>query len=296
MKPHLSISGQVQKLIDRNLVVDEPELLEKTLLDTNYYRLSGYLRPFQISPGKGGDDNFKPGTTFEEVFRTYELDTQLRAALWNLIAPIEVVVRARFAYYVSCRLGPDGYAAEKNYKSADVFSQVIGPIDDDINQSKEVFIKHHNESYQGEEIPVWAAFEVVSFGNLIRALNGLKSADIRRDLAAGLNLHPDFLTGALKHLSYVRNICAHHARLWNRTPTVKMPHLTAVNHPLYKRFQKTNLASTAQTLMLVTYLHKRIYPNLSSSGELIETLTPYEDLSFSMGFVSAEVIKELECA
>ncbi len=41
-------------------------------------------------------------------------------------------------------------------------------------------------------------------------------------MARPFNLDESVLTSFTHHMSHVRNICAHHGRLWNRRFTVKM--------------------------------------------------------------------------
>ena len=62
-KPPLSFEEQAALLIKRGLIADK-SLLVSRLKNVNYYRLSGYLYPYRQA-----NDNFKPGTTFEQVWR-----------------------------------------------------------------------------------------------------------------------------------------------------------------------------------------------------------------------------------
>ncbi len=78
-KPPLSFEEQADHLIQRGLVVDKSLFVDR-LKNVNYYRLSGYLYPYRQA-----DDTFKPGTTFERVWRHYTFDRRLRLIVMDAI-------------------------------------------------------------------------------------------------------------------------------------------------------------------------------------------------------------------
>ena len=63
--------------------------------------------------------------------------------------------------------------------------------------------------------------EILSFGTLSRIYKELKSNDAKKAVAEYFGLSPKVFASWLENLSYVRNLCAHHSRLWNRTLTKK---------------------------------------------------------------------------
>jgi abortive infection bacteriophage resistance protein len=62
--------------------------------------------------------------------------------------------------------------------------------------------------------------EVMSLGSLSRLVRGLKSDD-KRAVAVRFQLHPKRLENWMHVLTYVRNVCAHHSRLWNRELAIR---------------------------------------------------------------------------
>jgi abortive infection bacteriophage resistance protein len=58
--------------------------------------------------------------------------------------------------------------------------------------------------------------EILTFGQLSRWYANLKHRTDRNLIARQYDLDESNLTSFLHHLSIVRNLCAHHARLWNR--------------------------------------------------------------------------------
>ena len=62
--------------------------------------------------------------------------------------------------------------------------------------------------------------EVMSLGSLSFCYTGLKSQD-KRQIARQFDVHHKRLKDWLHTLTYVRNICAHQSRLWNRELAIK---------------------------------------------------------------------------
>ena len=100
VKPALTYGEQLTLMESRGLVVpDEPAAL-RLLAEANYYRLRGYWLTLE------SDGRFRAGTTFDDVWDIYTLDSGLRLWLWAAIAPIEIKLRTSFSYHVGRALGP----------------------------------------------------------------------------------------------------------------------------------------------------------------------------------------------
>ena len=72
---------------------------------------------------------------------------------------------------------------------------------------------------------IWKVSEVISFGLLSKLYSNLKPMPTRRGIAKTYFLDHKVFASWLHHLTYIRNLCAHHSRLWNRefTNTPKQP-------------------------------------------------------------------------
>lgn len=82
-KVPLTFEEQADLLISRGLQAERDFLIFR-LKSVNYYRIAGYLYPFRMSDGK-----FKPGTTFEMVWRRYTFDRRLRFLLLDAIERVK---------------------------------------------------------------------------------------------------------------------------------------------------------------------------------------------------------------
>ena len=88
-------------------------------------------------------------------------------------------------------------------------------------RSTEVFIGHYRSKYTSEaDLPVWMATELISFGALSKMYEHLRSS-LRKKIAREFNQPQPVFVSWLHALAAIRNVCAHHSRLWNRELAVK---------------------------------------------------------------------------
>lgn len=203
-------------------VADEPCALH-CLEHHNYYRISAYR--FVLTE-LDNPDQFLPGTTFEQLWGLYCFDRQLRLLVMEAVKRLEISVRSHWAYVLAHARGPQGYEDASNFHDVQRHTKALSALDNEIARSHEVFLNHFQSKYGMPRPPVWAACEVMSFGLLSRFYENYKRISDRKKIARSLDLFPETLKSLLEHATYVRNLCAHHSRLWNRrfTITLALPH------------------------------------------------------------------------
>jgi abortive infection bacteriophage resistance protein len=77
-------------------------------------------------------------------------------------------------------------------------------------------------------------------------------------------------------LNYIRNICAHHSRLWNRNLTVQLApkHLTAIRKLVHLRASSpSTTARLFSALCVLDYLMTSIDPAHTWTGAVCELIT-----------------------
>jgi abortive infection bacteriophage resistance protein len=181
----------------------------------NYYRLSGYLYPFRRTES----DAFMEGETLSVVWRRYCFDRRLRVLVLDAIGRVEVAVRTQLVFHFAHQYGPFGHCSEENLPKLKV-EQYIGFRENlltETSRSKEAFKTHFKEKYGDEHrnLPIWMVCELMSVGSLLTFFKGTED-EIQRKVAQHFGLADKLLVSWLQSLYAVRNICAHHARLWNR--------------------------------------------------------------------------------
>lgn len=221
-KPALSFEQQLDLLDSRGMLIANRDRALFYLSHLNYYRLEAYWLPYEVSRDP---HQFRDGTTFDRVLDQYLFDRELRLLVLDAIERIEVSFRTQWAYHISRRYGAHGYLInKKSVRSHEGrFKKCIADLKEEIQRSDEVFIKHYRDSYDEELPPAWVSCEVMSLGLLSRFYSNLRSYQVRRAISATYQFDEGFLEGFMEHLTYIRNVCAHHARLWNRHLTKKMP-------------------------------------------------------------------------
>src|SRR4030042_5685904 len=103
-KPALDYAGQLKQLKDRGLIVENDAKALHLLEYISYFRLSGYWYPMLASPKS--DKIFKPESRFNNVFKLYCFDRELRKLVSGELEKIEIAVRAKMIYVLSHSNGP----------------------------------------------------------------------------------------------------------------------------------------------------------------------------------------------
>lgn len=225
-KPWKSYQEQLEQLIDRGLIVTDTDKALHYLERIGYYRLSGYWHPFRE---RNGDcrvvlDTFKAGTRFQDAVELYVFDKKLRLLVLDALERIEIALRVDISHTLGEK---DPFAHIKPGFLSDNFSrqidtrtgltkhqQWLNKHDGLVNRSKEEFIKHNKEKY-GLSLPVWIACEIWDFGTLSKLFSGMKPED-KNAIASKYGVsNGRIFESWLRSLNYLRNVCAHHSRLWN---------------------------------------------------------------------------------
>jgi abortive infection bacteriophage resistance protein len=280
-KPPLSYNEQADLMISRGLICDHDKLAEH-LKDVNYYRLSGYSYTFLDKDG-----NFHPGTHFEAIWNTYTFDRRFRLIVFDAIERFEVYVRTQLAYELSHAQGAFGFLTRENLpdlKDAG-YDLFISKAKLAYKLSRDRFITHFKKTYgdNHELPPYWILVEIIDFGQMYRLYQGAPK-EIKKIIADGLSLTPAVLDSWLKTLNVVRNICAHHSRLWNRMLGVKplIPKKDA-------RWQNPIAVSNDRifaVLTILSYLLNIIAPDSSWQKRLLGLFDEYPTVpKRQMGFV-----------
>jgi len=258
-KPPLNFNQQAQLLISRGLVADEGEL-EAFLSHVNYYRFTGYLYPFRLP----NTNNYQPGTTFEQIQNIYLFDTELRLLSLASFEDIEIsLLRTQMVEKFTLACGPFCYSDYNNFHpslSAANHQEILNTIQHNIDRSNEEFVDLYRNKYTSEpHFPFWMAVEAITFGQLSIIYRYLPS-HVQVPMAKQLNLHSRDLVSWLHTLSTIRNICAHHSRLWNRILPVKPTIPLRKHHPEFYTPSRISNDSYFVVLAITKYLLDVISP------------------------------------
>lgn len=221
-KPWLSTEQQIELMQSRGLIISDIQAAETSLKKFGYYRLSGYsyvLREsYFISKEENKLNSFKKGASFDYVIQLYEFDKRLRLLLLDAIERIEISLRSSISYHLGQR-DPKFYDKPGNFKKecrCKGYLFWLEKLNKKIKESKEDCILHYLRFYGEDNIPVWVICQTWDFGQaswLLQLLNSEWVEIVSQQY--GFKGAPAFLSW-LKCFNELRNICAHHSRLWNR--------------------------------------------------------------------------------
>jgi abortive infection bacteriophage resistance protein len=283
IKPAITISQQVALLQSRGLIIKDKAQAEHYLSHISYYRLRAYTYPFQDN--SGGNHLFRTGTTLDIVLDVYRFDRKLKILLFDAIERIEIAFRTQIIYHCSCVQGSHFFEKGNLFRNSNNFRKDLDSLDKELARSTEEFIKHYKSKYTSPvRPPAWMSLEVISIGVLSKIYENLKNSLEKRAIAAHFGVDRVVLESWMHSLSHVRNICAHHGRLWNRT-LKQIPKL-----PTNPQFQWLNSNNINQnrlfaTLSISLYLLNIIAPGHSFKVGLKNLLLQFPSIPIrNMGF------------
>ena len=261
MKEWKSIDEQLGILQSRGMQISDSTKAKDILQRVGYYRLSGYSYPFR---DKNSDDSLKDhfvsDTHLSDIFDLYVFDKRLRLLSLDALERIEVTMRVNVSYELGklnrkAHIEPDCFNKGKRKDFNDWQRQYKR-----LKRRSEhrAFVKHNLRDYK--ELPIWVAAEIFDFGTLSRLFEIMRRPE--RDLIAikhnidGGNI----LEQWLKSLNYVRNVSAHHERLWNNNIMDHSSMPRDLNNVHLMNIAKTSQYRIFRYLCIMQYLLKTICP------------------------------------
>ena len=295
-KPALTIPDLAKRWLNRGLAIADPAEAQHYLQFIGYYRLSAYALPLQdkSAPSSGVIDKpFKSGVAFTDILNLYRFDRELRLLFMDAIERIEVALRNCIVSEMSLRHGPHWFMDARHFKAnAPRFKhdRLLDRIDQELqiqNGAKspskphhEVFINHYYSTYTDPCLPpAWMVAETLTLGAWSMIFENLRDTNERKLISQPLQTDEQVLRNWLHALTYLRNLCAHHSRLWNRQFVIKP--MIAKRHA---KFLKSNDRCYAMAIVVEDLL-RIVAPGTSWAIRLRELLAnhPFVD-PVAMGF------------
>ena len=239
LKPFKTYEEQVEHLKSvHGLIISDEKWAVGILSKVNYYRLSAYGISLRDPKNK---DKYRPGTALVDLKGLYNFDAFFRTILFLPISEIEVQFRTKVAYQLGKKYGPEGYKDPTNFKSTinrktqkTRHQEFLDKLNEEIDRQQNLpCVKHHKNKYGGH-FPIWAAIELLSFGNVASLYSIMKSSD-QREVAKEFKTDAYHLHSWMLALVEIRNICAHSNRVYNM-PLKQPPKLYAE----HSKYGKTN--------------------------------------------------------
>jgi abortive infection bacteriophage resistance protein len=201
----------------------------------------------------------------------------------DAIERIEIAVRALIVNSVSENNGPHWYLKRSVFGVDCAHEAILDDIRHQIRHdepnSRDIHIRHYYDKYSDPEMPpCWMVFESVSFGTVSKIYKNLCPAAFM-PIAKYFGLSHNVLASWLHSISYVRNICADHSRLWNIECRVKPMEANS-----FRIYMTPNNRLYAQ-LVIMNIILRKISPGNSWVEKVKSLLAEHPEISISeMGF------------
>lgn len=235
-KPFRTIDDQVSILRRRGMLVGDDAGI--VLAREGYYSIiNGYKDPFidKHASAVAGEDSFKHGTTFDEVYLVYDFDRRLRITMFKYFSIAEATLKTACAYQFSKAHANESepYLDRSNYRQDLRYSDWIDDLISDFETAlgrnphkrpkRKAYLEHYRNKY--DEVPLWVLLRYMTLGQAFKFYD-FQNESMRNsiakhfsDLYAKTHCKPIRISErrlrlAYDHIKDFRNICAHDERLY----------------------------------------------------------------------------------
>ena len=283
-KPFKTNEALLDLLKSRKLIIKNESYALLKLKHIGYYRLSAYFLPLQYPKDSELKNIFLPDVTFEDILDLYYFDTKLRRLIFEAIERIEIYFRTQIAHSHASVYGTFGYLDRETLKcTQEFFDQLQESINKEKERSKETFITHFKKKYNTTDLPIWVVVEVISMSTLSKLYASLKTQQQQEIVKPFDKISKDVLHNWFHALTVVRNICAHHARLWNKTLGIKFE--VPRKQEDFKKIKNSN-DKVFFALSVIVFILDSIGEELSFKEQINTLLMEYPKVDIkAMGFV-----------
>ena len=284
-KDSRTITEQIALLKTRGMLIKNEQAAALCLGYISYFRLKGYWWDMQTDKI---NHVFAPNSYFEDVIARYNFDRQLRLILFDAIELIEIALRTKLIYHLSQAYGGLWYLNDSLVMDKTKYQDYLLDLQNEFARNGENFSKDFRTKYPNENPDAWIIFEVATFGTLSKIYGNLKPQIPQKSLIAhefGLNSVSD-LSSWFAAISYLRNLIAHHSRLFGRD-ILKRPILPKKPRNQWLKFGLTPVQEKKPFVVISTmiYLCNAINPNNEIKNKLLALLNSNPNIPiYKLGF------------
>lgn len=301
---------QINILKTKGLIIPKSQANIRILQRGNYYNIINGYKDLFID-NSASTEQFKSGTTFEEIVALCYFDKKLRKVMFERLLYLETSIKSILSYKFSEKYGSDNYLLFTNFNSfsgvnvkkatrnrrAEQINAIIAKMQNVIAESisKKDYVNHYILDYG--YVPFWVLVNAVSFGTISRFYGLMKETD-QADIAREFSVNYEDFEEYIKIMAYFRNLCAHNERIYNAKepltsiPDTKYHSILGIpktrNRYIYGKNDLFSLVITFKVL-LSNKEYSLLKREISSAiDELVSKLTTItrDDILQSMGFPS----------
>ena len=252
----LPIEGIIEMLEQQGLTIEDKAAAIHTLQNISYSRFKAYLVPLME---ERSTHKFRAGATFGQAYAYYGFDRRLRELVFHEMEKVEISIRTHLAYALNGSENGYWFTNPDHFRNKSSHKFLLSGIKREVERSDVDAIRSFRAKYSNEFPPSWLTLEATSMGTLCMIYEEMKPGPIKDRVAAYYGVDSHTFNSWLRHIVYIRNICAHHGRLWNHTLTVcaKIPENPRNPFPKVKPSMTSNVY---YTLCVIQYLQNTVKP------------------------------------
>ncbi len=177
-KPFKTFTNQIQILISRNLIITDPEEVERILCKENYYYVINGYKDIFLDKRQVNNELYERTTKFEHLYGLFCFDRELKSLLLRKLLKFENNIKTKTAYYFSESFPTSlDYFNINNYdfkdsnsginiKKAKAVTKLISNMSRVIQNGigKKGTIEHYINNYG--YVPLWVLVKQMSFGEI----------------------------------------------------------------------------------------------------------------------------------
>lgn len=218
-----TIEEQILRLKNLGMGFYNIDTAKSYLSRVSYFRLKYFWN--DLIDKVSGD--FKEDTYFEHIIERYEFDRSLRQILFKAIETLEVGLRSKIISILSNSTGTGlWYLDDKLFEYSNYHTELVLDLKYEFGRSTDPFARNFiressnwdDSSFNGDNPDAWMILETTTFGTLSKLYKNLKKQSPLQSVIAkefGLYSSND-LSSWLESISVLRNVVAHHSRIWYR--------------------------------------------------------------------------------
>ena len=216
-----TIQEQLTRLKDKGMVFYDESVAMTYLARISYFRLKYYW----VDMIDANSGRFVDGASFNVVIDRYEFDKKLRNILFDAVEVLEVGLRTKFITIFSLATNTGlWYLDGSLFDNQQFHTNLVLDMKHEFARNSDPFVRqyiadHSNwdkASLGGDNPDAWMIFETATFGTLSKMYKNLRNqSPLKSKIANEFGLYSAReLSSWLESISVLRNVIAHHSRIW----------------------------------------------------------------------------------
>lgn len=282
-------------LKNKGMVFNDEQVATSFLARVSYFRLKYYWTDMiDITTG-----HFVRDSNFDTIIERYEFDKRLRNILFGAIEVLEVGLRTKFITTLSLATNTGlWYLDGSHFDNQQFHTNLVLDMKYEFDRNTDPFVRQYISNHpnwdkstlDGDNPDAWMIFETATFGTLSKMYKNLRNQSPLKSRIAnefGLYSARD-LSSWLEAISVMRNVIAHHSRMWykifSKKPTNIRNHRDALMQADMTEHQRKRAFGVISCLL---YLCNAIKPNNTIKQEIKDLFAANPNIPvFMIGFTN----------